>query len=562
LIFREKNLKARHLNPEIYKKVRKTRDLLKKNVDPNEFSDKGGLDLKTFNALKERRNDLQNIVEKGKKKFISQYGSLNSTPLSVGPCRKIKPVIGTKKALVLLTEFEDVKHSHEPSEFSELLFSKGSNKSMRDYYLEASWNQLDITGQVNNQWCSATGKRKDYVDEIPVNRHYPHAQKLVEETVLQAKKQGNIDFNEFAQEGKIDILIVVYSGAGLDTKLNIKYIRPHQDRLPQPLEVQDGVWVDKYCLVSELPFDDLGCYCHEVGHILGLPDLYKEGYSPVVGSWCLMAIGDHNDNGKSPAHPSAWCKLQLGWRKPQLIPELPHLEKIPAVTDDDSVIYKMEVQGSGGGEYFLLENRQQKGFDRYLPGSGLLIWHVDENKCVHQAPNSDPDHFFLTLVQSDGKDELQMDMTALIRKGGDVRNKLGGDEGDAYPGVTLNRSFDDKTHPNSDSNTGHRSMVSVTSISDSNEIMQAQMGIINPTEIEQDPTIPIKSKTSELMFKRLLALLTSSNEETPYDEGYHSGKQDIIESLIVEQGLNSYKNGYNQGYQQGYRKAWEKLTKK
>jgi len=53
--------------------------------------------------------------------------------------------------------------------------------------LEASWNQLDITGKVNDEWYSAAGNRADYADKVPVNRHYPLARKLVKETILQAK---------------------------------------------------------------------------------------------------------------------------------------------------------------------------------------------------------------------------------------------------------------------------------------------------------------------------------------------------------------------------------------
>ncbi len=40
-------------------------------------------------------------------------------------------------------------------------------------------------------------------------------------------------------------------------------------------------------------------------------------------------------------------------------------------------IYRLD--SGQAGEYWLLENRQPLGSDSLLPGSGLLIWHVDEN---------------------------------------------------------------------------------------------------------------------------------------------------------------------------------------
>lgn len=558
-------LQERHLHPSVYKKYKKTKLLIQEGIGPKEFQNRGGLDLETFNALKQRRKDQEVLIEDKKEKITSKYGSSSASPISIGPCRKIKPVIGTKNALVLLTEFQDKKHSYEPQDFENLLFKK-SSRSMRDYYLEASWNQLDINGKVIDHWYSATGIRADYVDEIPVNKHYPRAQKLVKETILQAKKEGNIDFSSFAKDGKIELLLIVFAGSGLDTKLNIKYIRPHQDSLDEPIELQKGIWAEKYALISELPQDDLGCFCHEVGHLLGLPDFYKEGYSPVIGNWCLMAIGDHIDNGKTPAHPNAWCKVHLGWKEPKIIEKLSEINEIPAVMDDDGTIYKIPVQGSNDNEYFLLENRQQKGFDQNLPGNGLLIWHINENHCIHLAPNSDPEHFFLTLIQSDGKNELQRDMTVMAKEGdyGSVMKKLSGDEGDPYPGITINRSFDDKSNPNSNSDKGAPSWVSVTSISDSNDKMNAKIGFGYQTKYKADLSDENVQQTGlknyVLFLKKLIATICY-DDLTPYKEGYESGKRDSIDKIKKKLDLNSYAKGYQQGYIRGYKKALEKKFK-
>ena len=457
---------------------------------------------------------------------------------------------------------KDLKHSIEPQYFEEFLFSKGSNKSMRDYYLEASWKQLDLTGKVINPWYAAHGIRADYVDEVPVNKNYPRAQRLVKETILQAKSNG-IDFTPFSKNGKIDLLIIVFAGMGLDRKLNIKYIRPHQGSLSEPIEVQNGIWADKYCLVSELPKDDLGCFCHEVGHLLGLPDMYKEGYSPIVGEWCLMGIGDHIDEGKTPAHPSAWCKVHLGWREPKILDNPPETYDIPAIVDDDGTIYKIEVKGTDGKEYFLLENRQHKGFDLKLPGSGLVIWHINEDQCVHMAPNSDPEHFFLTLVQSDGKSELQRDMNVLAKDftGDDVMKELSGDEGDAYPGETHNRTFNEKSTPNSDSYEGNKSLVSITSISDSQDKMQAQMGKKYQSDLidSTKPTDSSQERLSIKMVQAFNALMLSEKDEDPLNVGYEDGKKDAVEKLKEKNGLNIYKEGYREGYHNGYEMARKKF---
>ncbi len=586
------NSQGRHLRPSVYAKIIQTKDLLQKGVDPAEFESRGGLDLETYNVLQQNWQNLEQRMEDRKQEVITKYGSLKAAPISTGPCKKITPVIGTKNALVLLIEFQDRKHSITPDYFKDLLFSKGSKHSMRDYYLEASWNQLDINGEVNNAWYTAVNNISDYVDKYEVDGHFPNAQKLISEVVLQAKDSGSFDFSKIAKDGEIEILIVIYAGEGLDTKLNINYIRPHKDRLSEPIEVQEGIYAKRYCLIPELPADDLGCFCHEIGHFLGLPDLYKEGYSPVVGSWCLMAIGDHIDNGRTPAHPCAWCKMHLGWIEPKIIKEIPNPYEISAVMDSDKDIYKLEVDGSDGEEYFLLENRQQKGFEQNLPAGGLMIWHVDESVCVLEAPNYDPKHFFLTVKESDGREDLQRDMTVLVKEDVDkVQKDLAGDAGDPFPGRTNNRIFDDESTPNSRSYEGNKSLVKVASISDSADLMKAEMGVdfqqrnvlspfisdktssdifksyktssneVKSDEVSSDVVKPDK-KSQEIINQQFLTFISSHPEvEDPHQEGYEDGKKDFYEEFKENECIKVYRDGYRSGYCQGYKKVMKKLKK-
>jgi len=570
----EKNCKERHLHPSIYDKMEKTGALLKQGIDKEELKSLGGLDFDTYIGLQRRWEEDEQTKMEYKQEVSSVYGSLKNAPQSIGPCQKIDPVTGTKNGLVLLVDFKDKKHQHETKEFNDLLFNKDFKQSMRNYYLEASWNQLDIKGDVSNEWYTLNGNRVDYTDD-PFNLHYPNAQKLVIETVNRAKDSGKIDFTPYSKDGKIEILIVVYAGSGMDTKLDKNFIRPHQYHLLEPLEVQEGIFAYNYCLVPELPVDDLGCFCHEIGHILGLPDLYMEGYSPVVGGWCLMGIGDQINEGKTPSHPSAWCKLHLGWTEPKLIDYIPQLHEIPAVIDD-KIIYRVDVHGSDGNEYFLIENRQQKGFDENLPSSGLLIWHVDESVCIKKAPNFDPNHFFLTLKQSDGKDDLERDRSELIKQA-NLTDKppkdVLGDSGDPFPGITGNKSFNTDSNPNSRSYKGNKSFVEILSISDSNKLMNAQIGISLKSygiDMQYNPDIPSKKSDQELNQKMISSyfinfLFSNQKEKNSYDDGVRDGRKECLEELNESEHLDFYQKGYCIGYNQGYEQAmifYKKLIKK
>jgi hypothetical protein len=191
-----------------------------------------------------------------------------------------------------------------------------------------------------------------------------------------------------------------------------------------------------------------------------------------------MAAGSYNGvlkDGDRPAHPDAWCKYYLGWVTPtQVIDTLTNEPIGQAATVGD--VYQL---GSGtplSGEYFLIENRQKKGFDAGLPESGLLIWHIDGNvisnrmemnsvndsECHPGGPSCNKQHFGVALIQADGNWGLE--------KGDDM-----GEEGDPYPGSTNKRSFTNSTSPNSKFYNGSASGVSVTDISDSGETMTATL---------------------------------------------------------------------------------------
>ncbi len=481
----------RHPHPKIYKKIEITTEMIKKGIKPTEFKNRGGLSSKNyknfFNIIYQRHITLNKFLKVNKQTGLH-------TPKTVFEDEK-KDLKGTLNALVLLVDFPDHINETPPEYYNDLLFSKGKVEtgSMRDYYREVSWNQLDINGDVGG-WYQANENYSNYVDLGQVNEdtlkwNMPRAKALVTETLLQAKEVNSFNFSKYDNDGKgnIDILIVIYAGEGAERTSNFSQLYPHRGKLSQPIELEDGIVADNYILMHELPSYDLGGFCHEVAHSLGVPDLYLPDFSStMVGRWCLMGVGCYNNDGKTPGHLSAWCKLHLGWAKPETIKGSPQTYSIPAVTGNGANIFKLEIKGSGGKEYFLVENRQQKGFDEFLPSNGLLVWHVDETRGSSYFPNTDYKHPFLSLEQADGKNELGERVIEFSSLSLNLTKKdLTGDEGDVYPGDTNNRNFNSQSNPNSKSSRGFRSLVSITDISDSGDVITAKMGS-NPSS----PNIP------------------------------------------------------------------------
>src|SRR5258708_16478388 len=132
---------------------------------------------------------------------------------------------------------------------------------------------------------------------------------------------------------------------------------------------------------------NISLFCHEMGHILGLPDLYVQrnpGEPPSldavgVGNWCLMSV--QVANGR-PQHMSAWSKERLGWIKPVVIdPGVRQQLVLAPIEKAPRECFKIPLRPDGS-EYLLLENRKKIGFDASVPAEGLLIWHVQNNRPV------------------------------------------------------------------------------------------------------------------------------------------------------------------------------------
>jgi immune inhibitor A len=483
IIDRNYNSMERPPHPSIFKKIKKTKNLIKKGVKPEDLESKGGLDIDTYKNLKLRNEVYNELIEATN----ARKSEINTSVRQ--PCKKSPKVTGNRNALTLPIDFSDVKHEANAEHFQDMLFTKGSH-SMRDYYLEVSWDQLDIDGDVLN-WVTAKNPREYYVDKLPAKNegsggiYFPKAQELIGEAVKNAIKE-DLDFSkyDYNDDGIIDMLVVIFAGVGFDTALKTSYITAHTGYLNDPFVFKkDGkeYQIHKYSLVPELSSgnlkpDDLGCFCHEMAHVLGIPELYHLDFSsdspqfaPVLGDWCLMGVGSFVNNGQDPTHLDPWCKIKLGWVEPEVVTGKPADYMIPGIIDKAKKIYKLEVPKTKGKEYFLVENRRKEGFDKDIPAEGLLVWHVDENQCIGDFPNSDPKHYFLSVVQADGADQLE-----------ELKNfdklHINGDSGDVFPGSKNIRNFDNKSNPSSNSYNRKDSGINILSISDPTDIMSANMG--------------------------------------------------------------------------------------
>ncbi len=386
----------------------------------------------------------------------------------------------TLQLIVILIDFFDHPASiGDSAKFDSLLFSEGvvPTGSMTDYYLENSYGKVFIKGDVYG-WFRAD-KSYDYYVGLTSGQY---AGELAANAVWKADSSG-VDFRKYTGgvAGFHTGLVIIHAGCGAEAcSPAADHIWSHQSSLPTTVD-PDSVYLTEYTMQPEIyqgGLTTMGVFCHEYGHILGLPDYYDTDYDPPgsegLGSWAVMAGGSWNGprGGEQPSHFCAYSKIFLGYVEPIYVFDTASdgshsiiQAPIPQV-ESEPVIYKIKNQTKSFYEYWLVENRQKVGFDASLPGEGLAIYHFD----IRVANNGNPDRYRNCLEEADGDWSLRYD---------GVR----GESGDLWPGSTNNRDFMDFSWPNSRYNEidalsddpDSVSEVGVWNISDSDSLMFADL---------------------------------------------------------------------------------------
>lgn len=326
------------------------------------------------------------------------------------------PTLGKQKALVILVSYKDVDFTvDDPHDyFTRMLNEKGfsdygATGSARDFFIESSKGkyepEFDVYGPVKltqNRVFYGGGVQNDVRAGVMA----------AEGMQLVADANPDADFSLYDTDGDgfIDNFTVIFAGEGEATSGIEETIWPHAAYLSgSGIDlVVDGVKADRYNCVNEwLDANNrpmgIGTIVHEFSHILGLPDLYDTNYSSNIiyspGEWSVMDSGPYNNDGLTPPLHSAFEAYTLGWIEPYLIESdckvtmNPHGGTFYIKTDKEN-------------EFFIFEARHRNNkWDAYLPGDGMLIWHIDYNQSIwiKNTPNNYGHHQYIDLIEADGK---------------------------------------------------------------------------------------------------------------------------------------------------------------
>lgn len=344
------------------------------------------------------------------------------------------PTIGEVHSLVILVQFADTKFSTVGSDahqfFDNMLnepgftYSNGANGSARDFYLNSSNGrfqpQFDVIGPVTlPEKYSYYGANQGSSVDNPAR-----LEQFVREACTLADPL--VDFSQYDhnQDGYIDNIYFFYAGKGEADSGDGNAIWPHSAYysdmakdagLSETSLKLNGVEVGNYTCSNEINGTlitpqpaGIGTFVHEFGHVLGLADHYDVNYGITTfapGSFDTMAQASYNNNGNTPAAFSAYERACLGWLDLTVLKNgVDTLNVLPDLNDSNKA-YMVPVGGTNDREYFIMENRQQKGWDAFIPGHGMLLWHIDYDAKAWEKNelNITGTHQRVDIVEADNK---------------------------------------------------------------------------------------------------------------------------------------------------------------
>ena len=333
------------------------------------------------------------------------------------------PANGSRKIPIILVEFKDKKFNNTREGIIEAMLT--GNESVGQYFRDQSNGlyqpDFDVYG------IYTLSQKRQYYGGNDSGGNDKGLGYLVTEACQLAAADG-VSFKPYDtnSDDYCDVVIVIYAGVG---EAQAYYEHPEaiwpcnwylsyasyygmggngafRPNTGDPL-------VDMFAVFNELhgsndngtTIDGIGTFTHEFGHCLGLPDFYDTGNGGHygLGDWDIMCLGCYNNDGFTPPGYSAYEKVFMGWidyitPQPGTFYTLPVFNQKNAATDKAICI----TSDLNENEFFILENRKKQGWDRYVPGQGIMITHVTYNadRWWGNSPNNENIQL-MTLMNAD-----------------------------------------------------------------------------------------------------------------------------------------------------------------
>ena len=313
----------------------------------------GGPYPQAYRDVKNRSKDAFTLGRAwGERRDLQRAGDVRFRPFALAAST---PLLAPERALsgmlripVVLGRYSDITEPPVTPNAIDQEFFTGpwTPGTIKQYWNEVSYNLFDVGGAVYG-WVPLPHDETYYTGGIyqGLTPGYARTGDMIRDILMNL--DPSVDFGAYDNDGPdgvpnsgdddgyVDVLLVVHPTFGAECN-NSQHMWSHSWRYSawpvsggEPYPTNDaaagggGILIDDYIIVPALSCEtgqiEIGVICHELGHAIGLPDLYDwNGGGSGIGFWGLMGAGNWNTPA-SPAHLEAWSREYLGWVNPVAI---------------------------------------------------------------------------------------------------------------------------------------------------------------------------------------------------------------------------------------------------
>lgn len=446
--------------------------------------------------------------------------------------------IGSNHFLVMLIEAQDVRFTVPDANaaFTRMLNEEGYSEngatgSAYDFYNSNSRDLFDptfdvigpitVNGNMSNYGDGGNNDRADYM--------------LVEACQI---ADPDVDFAQYDHDGDgiIDNVFFFFAGHNAAEGGGSNTIWPHQWSVFRPSYGDlDGKKLGSYACTSEYSgasgqtMAGIGTFCHEFGHVIGLPDFYDtdyetNGYAPAIGTISLMDQGSYNNQGRTPPFISSFERSMLGWLELEEWTE-PGVKTLPPVQENAGFM----TPTSNDGEFFVYEYRNGEGYDQYIGATGVAIYHVDQSgsyklRWDNNTVNAYANHQCYDLIES-----VYPESSAYSNN-----DKL-------FPGRSNNRTFNANSKPAAVGWDGLPTGYNISEITDNGDnatllLSMMASGETIPEFVEAGINCIYQSQSSYKSGDTFSFLLCLSNNAPMAVVWYFDGQEQSEDSIVLTSG--------------------------
>ena len=362
-----------------------------------------------------------------------------ASPMQVKPKNDVaSPLNIAPRGLIILVNFADLAFTETIEEMDSMHNAKNYTRDY-EYVYRGNTYQVSSEGSARQYFYDASfgqyNPQFDVIGPVTVSREYAYYGKnnvntqfdqrpweMIKEACVIADTLLDVDFTQYDNDNDdiVDFVYVIYAGYGEADGGGANTIWPHSYQLSAAGAYcrLDSVRVDLYACGNEIDYytkkhTGIGTFCHEFSHVLGLPDLYTtEGQThKTLGEWSILDYGPYNNDGNTPPSYSAYERFFMGWLTPEVIVDSANIRLEELNSSQRALLISTEDKHNLIGndpkstKFYLLENRQQQGWDTYLPGHGLMLTYVQYNATRWQenTVNNTSRSMGVDLIEADGK---------------------------------------------------------------------------------------------------------------------------------------------------------------